>query len=126
MAAPPRGGPLNGGVTVTLRSSYVSGRDEYGNDVKQTTVTEVSGCAFAPGSGSAIGTTEDTQGTDQVTAAAELFMPAGTPVTSQDQVVYEGVTYEVMGAPSSWTSPFTALRGPVMVRLRVVTGASGR
>ena len=116
-------GPLNGGVTVTLRSSYVSGQDQYGNDVRQTTVSEVGGCAFVPGSGAAIGTTENLQGTDQVTAAAELFMPAGTVVTPEDQVVYEGVTYEVMGAPEAWTSPFTMLRGPVQVHLRVVTGA---
>ena len=41
-------GPLNGGVTVTLRSSYVSGQDEYGNDVRQTTFSEVGGCALFP------------------------------------------------------------------------------
>ena len=50
-------------------------------------------------------------------------MPAGTVVTPEDQIVYEGVTYEVMGAPEAWTSPFTMLRGPVQVHLRVVTGA---
>lgn len=126
MTAPPHGGPILGGVTVTLRSSYVSGQDVYGNDVRQRTSTEVGGCAFVPGSGSAIGTTEDIQGTEQVTQAAELYMPAGTVITPEDQVVVEGVTYEVMGAPSAWTSPFTMLRGPVQVHLRAVTGAGRR
>ena len=111
-------GPLNGGVTVTLRSSYVSGRNEYGADVRQLTDSQVGGCAFAPG-----GSAEDIQGTEQVTADAELYMPSGTVVTPEDQIIYQGVTYQVTGAPSSWTSPFTALRGPVMVRLKVVTGA---
>lgn len=119
-------GPLLGGVTVTLLSSSVSGRDEYGADVRQLTSSEISGCAFVPGSGSAIGTTEDIQGTIQVTADAECYLPSGTIVTPEDQIRYQGVTYRVWGAPESWTSPFTALRGPVMVRLKVVTGAGGR
>jgi hypothetical protein len=110
--------PLLGGVTVTLLSSSVTTRDEFGNDVRNVTSSEVGGCAFAPG-----GTTENIQGTDQVAADAELYMPSGTVVTPEDQVRYQGVTYQVMGAPASWTSPFTALRGPVMVRLKVVTGA---
>lgn len=118
MTAPPQSGPLLGGVTVTLRSSYVSGQDVYGNDVRQVTVTEVGGSAFVPG-----GTAENIQGTIQVEADAELYMPSGTVVTPEDQIVYQGVTYRVMGAPATWTSPFTALRGPVMVRLKVVTGA---
>ena len=121
MSAPPQPGPLLGGVTVMLRSSSVTGVDAFGNDVRAVTSTEVGGCAFVPG-----GTAENIQGTIQVTADAELYMPSGTAVTPEDQIVYRGVTYRVMGAPSTWTSPFTALRGPVMVRLKVVTGAAGR
>lgn len=112
-------GPLLGGVTVTLLSSSVTTRDEYGNDVRNATSSEVSGCAFVPTS-----TAEDIQGTTQVTADAELYMPAGTVVTPEDQIRYQGVTYRVMGAPQAWTSPFTALRGPVAVKLKVVTGAA--
>ena len=121
MTAPPQSGPLLGGVTVMLRSSSVTGVDAFGNDVRAVTSTEVGGCAFVPG-----GTAENIQGTIQVTADAELYMPSGTVVTPEDQITYMGVTYKVMGAPASWTSPFTNLRGPVMVRLKVVTGAAGR
>jgi len=116
--APPTG-PLIGGVTVTLLSSYVSGRDEYGVDVRNETRTQVPGCAMAPGT-----TTEDIQGTTQVDADATLYMPSGTVVTPEDHVLYQGVRYRVMGAPQTWTSPFTALAGPVAVRLKVVTGAA--
>ena len=111
-------GPLRGGVTVTLRSSTVTGQDQYGVDVRQVTSSEVSGCAWIPG-----GTAENIQGTIQVTADAECYLPSGTIVTPEDQITYQGVTYRVMGAPATWTSPFTNLRGPVMVRLKVVTGA---
>jgi hypothetical protein len=121
VSAPPQPGPLLGGVTVTLLSSAVTTVDEFGNDVRNVTSSQVGGCAFIPG-----GTAENIQGTIQVTADAELYMPSGTAVTPEDQIVYRGVTYRVMGAPSTWTSPFTALRGPVMVRLKVVTGAAGR
>lgn len=114
-------GPLRGGVTVTLIHSEVTGRDSRGNDVRTTTETQVSGCAFIPG-----GTSENTEGTIQVTADAEVYMPSGTQVTPEDQVRYQGVTYNVDGAPGTWTSPFTAIQGPVLVRLKVVTGASGR
>lgn len=121
MTAPPQGGPLPGGVTVTLIRSQVTGRDQYGNDIRGTTGTEVGGAAFVPGS-----TSEDTDGTDQVAADAECYLPAGTQVSPEDQITYQGVTYQVTGAPQSWTSPFTAMAGPVRVNLRVVTGAKGR
>ena len=106
--AAPVTGPLLGGVTVTLLSSTVTTRDEFGNDVRNVTSTEIRGCALAPG-----GTSEDIQGTEQVTADAELFMPAGTAVTPEDRIVCQGVTYEVTGAAEAWTSPFTSFRGPV-------------
>jgi hypothetical protein len=121
VTAPPQGGPLPGGVTVTLIRSVVTGRDQYGNDIRGTTETEVGGAAFVPGS-----TSEDTDGTDQVAADAECYLPAGTQVGPEDQIAYQGVTYQVTGAPQSWTSPFTAMAGPVRVNLRVVTGAKGR
>jgi hypothetical protein len=119
-AAPPVG-PLIGGVTVTLLSSSVTTQDEFGNDVRNVTSADIPGCAFVPGS-----TTENIQGTIQVEADAECYLPAGTVVTPEDQIRYQGVTYRVMGAPEAWTSPFTALVGPVRVRLKVVTGAGGR
>ena len=118
-------GPLIGGVTVTLRSSYVSGRDEYGNDVRQLTDSEVGGCAFAPGA-----TTEDIQGTEQVTADAELYMPSGTVVTPEDQIVYAGVTYQVTGCPVVVDQPVHGTPrpgdGPAEGRHRRLGGARGQ
>jgi hypothetical protein len=116
------GTPLpGGGVTVTLARSAVTGRDQYGNDVRETTETQVGGCAFAPGS-----TSENTQGTDQVTTDAECYLPAGTAITPEDQIIYQGMAYQVTGVPQSWSSPFTGLASPVRVKLRAVTGAGSR
>ena len=120
MTAPPQGGPLLGGVTVTLIHSEVTGRDTYGNDIRTTTETQVGGAAFIPGA-----TAENIEGTIQVTADAECYLPAGTAVTPEDQLTYQGVTYHVEGAPGTWTSPFTGMPGPVLVKLRDITGASG-
>lgn len=118
---PLHGGPLLGGATVILLRSQVTGRDDRGNDVRTTTEIPVGGCAWVPTS-----TTENVQGADQVTADAEVYMPAGTQVSPEDQVVYQGITYDVMGAPEAWSSPFTGIAGPVKVQLKVVTGAAGR
>ena len=49
MSAPPQPGPLLGGVTVTLLSSAVTTVDEFGNDVRNVTSSQVGGCAFIPG-----------------------------------------------------------------------------
>ena len=121
MSGPLHGGPLLGGTVVTLIRSAVTGRDQYGNDVRTTTSTEVGGAAFVPG-----GSAENIQGTIQVTSDAECFLPAGTVVTPEDQIVCQGVTYRVWGSPDFWSSPFTGLAGPVRVKLQLVTGAAGR
>jgi hypothetical protein len=118
--APPVG-PILGGFTVTLISSQVTGRDGYGNDVRTAVRRDIPGCAVAPGS-----TSENLDNTVQVTEDLEVYMPAGTVVTPEDSVEYQGITYRVMGQPESWQSPFTGTAGPVRLRLRLVTGASGR
>jgi hypothetical protein len=119
VSAPLAAGPLSGGgTTVTLLRSVVTGRDQYGNDVRTTTQTQVGGAAFVPAS-----TSENIQGTDQVTADAECYLPAGTQVGPEDQLICQGVTYQVTGAPELWSSPFTGLAAPVKVNLKVVTGA---
>lgn len=43
-------------------------------------------------------------GRNATTTALVLDLPAGTPITAQDRVVIDGVTYEVSAGPmSAWT-----------------------
>lgn len=107
------------GVTVTLTTVTVNGRDGYGNDATITSTRDVTGCAFVPQQ-----TSESTQGAEEVIANAKLYLPAGTVVGHLDRIEYNGVTYQVQGNSSAWVSPFTASQSPVMVDLREVSGGS--
>ena len=107
------------GVTVTLLNAAVTGQDDLGNDIYGFTASTVTGCAYVPGS-----TSEATQGTEQVIFDADIYMPAGTVVNALDQVLCNGVLYEVQGTPGAWNSPWSGIAGPVKCPLRIVTGAT--
>ena len=107
------------GITVTQLQAAVTGRDDYQNDQTAFTSRQVSGAAWVPGA-----TSEATEGTEQVIATGELYLPPGTSVTPEDQFTVLGETYQVFGHSSAWQSPWTGIQSPVMVRLRRVTGAS--
>ena len=109
------------GEPVILLRASVTGQDSYGNDV--TTLTpENRSAAWVPGSEAEI-----TTGTEAVTADAECYLlPPGTAPGPLDQLtrVATGETFQVVGESSSWTSPFTGVASPVLVRLRRITGAT--
>lgn len=108
------------GLTVTQLRAAVTGQDGLGNDIYAWTAAPVQAYAFVPGQ-----TTEAVQGTEQVSAAAELYLPPGTDVAPTDQFeLPDGTTWNVLGQPSPYNSPFTGIGGTVMVRLQRVTGAS--
>jgi hypothetical protein len=105
---------------VTWETAFDSGEKDRGNVVLAYRNSTVGPCAFVPGSEA-----EATQGAYQVTALADIYIPAGTPVTPQDRVIMpDGQRWQVVGQPNSWKSPFTGFQAPVQVRLRRVTGAS--
>lgn len=110
------------GEMVTYQHATVSmTRSARGNDVLEFTETTVGPCAFVPGTEA-----EAAIGTEQVTAAGELYLPSGTPVSPLDRIIRgNGETYEITGEASNWASPFTSSPGPTLVRLRRVTGATG-
>jgi hypothetical protein len=107
------------GITVTLMSAAVTGQDDYGRDIYELTSQQISGAAFVPGA-----TSEATEGTEQVIADAEIYLPPGTVVNPEDQIIVNGTTYQVTGRSSAWQSPYTQIQSPVMARLRIVTGAA--
>lgn len=112
--------PGPAGEYVTWRRGAKTGVSARGNDVIGFTPVSVGPCAFVPGAEA-----EAAVGTEQVTADAVLYAPAGTPVSPLDQVERDnGEIYQVTGELSAWSSPWTGIKSPISVRLRRVTGAA--
>lgn len=106
------------GVTVTLRTRTRSGTDAYGNDTFTTADTAVDGCAFDPGSSS-----ELVQGQDTTIRHPAVYLPVGVDAPAAiDEVIVAGVTYQVDGAPETYSNPFTGTVFGTVVRLEGVTG----
>lgn len=105
------------GQTVTFVHRQVTGRDNYGNDVYGNTSVDVSGCIVAPGS-----TSEDFQGTLQIDSDVTVYTPQGVTVDLPvDQMTISGVTYNVVGSPNNWTSPWTSTGSFQQIQGRLVT-----
>lgn len=83
--------------------------DLYGDRVK-TSEHQVSHCAFAPRTtSSARGTVELTDRVNTVTADAELYVPYGADITSDDVIrLADGTEWEVVGASERWESPYAS------------------
>jgi len=108
------------GEFVTYLAASVTGTDDRGNDVLTYTSSQVGPCAFVPGAEA-----EVAQGTRQVTSTDQIYLPQGTPVSPLDQILRTtGEQYHVVGESNTWASPWTGIRGPVLVKLRRVTGAT--
>lgn len=101
----------------TLLTSTVTGQDDDGNDVYDTTSSIIKG-AFAPA-----GSTELIQGQATVITHDTLYLDEGQAVpTAQDQVVARGRTYKVDGTPGEYKNVFTGWTPGAVVRLMEVTG----
>lgn len=107
------------GQTVTNIRRYVSGADEFGNDVYSYTSEDVAGCVVQPS-----GSNETVQFTDQVSTSIVVYYPFGTDIVAIDAFMVAGVKYEVEGDPSHWVSPFSGHTAPIEVRGSRVTGVS--
>jgi hypothetical protein len=110
------------GDVVTIVRSGPPTRDEYGNDKPGPPIEIlISGCAFAPRSGTG-GSTELTDARDTVITGFTLYAPYGTDIRATDRIRVGGQLYEVEGLPGSFRSPFTGSTGPVVAALELVTG----
>jgi Phage head-tail joining protein len=108
------------GQTVTLLHRTVTGQDEFGNDVYESTPETVGNVAVQPGSH----TERVGSFTDQATTSLQIFLPNGTDITYLDAIVWNGDTYEVTGEPALHVSPFSGHAGPIRVTATIVKGAS--
>lgn len=106
------------GQPATLLHATTGTTDQYNNDTL-TYTPEATTAIFVPGAVS-----EATEGTDETITNGEVYFPdTSISVSSQDRVVIGAITYEVTGDPSQWQSPFTSIKTPVLVRVRLVEGA---
>ena len=110
------------GETVTVIPQTA---DNWGNRTPGESY-DVEGCAsWALGrvTSPVLGGTESTVvGEDTLVWDLTILMPTGTPVTSTDQVVIDGVTYEVVSRPIAWASFLTNRKLGVEVHLKAVQG----
>lgn len=98
---------LFSGTTVRFVNRVVTGTDNYGNDVYSKTNVDVSGCAVNFGT-----TTEEWQGNVRVEADVTVYAPLGTIVdVPWDEMIINGITYNVVGLPRNWSSPFSGTVG---------------
>jgi hypothetical protein len=108
------------GQTVTLLHRTVTGQDQFGNDVYESTSETVNNVSIQPGSH-----TERTGSfADQATTSLQMFLPWGTSIAYLDAIVWNGDTYEISGEPAAHQSPFSGHPGPLRVTATIVKGAS--
>lgn len=54
---------------------------------------------------------------NQVVSGFTLYMPGGTAITAANRVVVRGQTYDVLGEPAVWRSPFTGWEPGIVVQV---------
>lgn len=110
------------GETVTrLRAAAVedpySGEDT-APDWDNAAELDIEGCAFSPGN-----SLEPLEvGRSAVLTRPQVYAPPGADVLSGDRLVVRGDTYEVVGRPQDWRSPFTGWQPGLVIELELVEG----
>jgi head-tail adaptor len=105
-------------IPVTVLSTTVTGQDEYGNDVRESTETPVDAVAVWPRSSD-----EQTQGRETLFVGLNMLLPFGTAVHATDRLRYDDKVWEIEGEPGPHgPSPITGHVACVEVKLRRVTG----
>lgn len=111
------------GETVQILNGATTGRNQYGDDVHtfpvKATYTDV---PVAPADANGTGGNEYVDGRDTVIIGLTVFLPDGADVQATDRAIVRGQTWEVVGDPQQWQSPFTGWCPGVPVALRRVTG----
>lgn len=105
------------GRSVRFVHRQLTGVDSFGNDVYGSLAVDVQGCAVSPGSSS-----EDWQGTATITSEVTVHAPVKTMVNLPlDQMIIDGKTFNIVGEPNSWASPWTATTGYMEIHGREIT-----
>lgn len=91
--------------------------DGFGDPTGPAVEHEIPGCATWPSSAG----TENMDFADTVMAPVTLLAPAGSDIRATDEVILDGLVWQVDGDPEVFRSPLTGA-GLVQVHLRKVTG----
>jgi hypothetical protein len=54
---------------------------------------------------------------NQIVNGFTLYLPAGTAINAQSRVVVRGNTYDVLGEPADWRSPFDGWQPGLVVQV---------
>lgn len=81
-------------------------------DWSNPTETEVTDVAVEPRPSSE--PTQDAR--NAVVSGFTLYMPAGAAITAQNRVIVRGDTYDVLGDPADWRSPFSGWNPGIVVQ----------
>lgn len=84
-----------------LRANLVESRGSKVRDWSDPTHITVKGCSVQPST-----TSRDFDGrTTQVTEEWTLYAPPNADIAAGDRIEWQGLTFEVNGAPMPWSSP---------------------
>lgn len=110
------------GETVT-RLRATAAVDAYSNTSETTSWAapselEIDGCAFNPG----VSSEPLDLARNAVVTRPEVYAPTGSDILAGDRLVVRGLTFEVVGDPGEYVSPFTGWNPGLVVRLERVEG----
>lgn len=110
------------GETVTRLRGTATG-DPYSGENSAVSWTDpdeldIEGCAFNPG----VSTEPLQDARNAVITRPEVYAPPDADVEAGDRLVVRGDTYEVVGNPQDWRSPFTGWQPGLAIQLELVEG----
>ena len=109
------------GETVTrIRAGASPSLDPYGDPLPGADAeTDLPGAAFDPG-----GSLEPVEvGRAQTVTTPKVYFYRSSPdVVSTDRLRVRGLTYQVIGRPALWVSPYTLTTAGLVVELKLVEG----
>lgn len=110
------------GETVTRQRGTATGDPYSGENTLISWVApdelEIAGCAFNPG----VSTEPLQDRRNAVLTRPQVYAPPDADVLSGDRLVVRGDTYEVVGRPADWRSPFTGWAPGLVIELELVEG----
>lgn len=62
---------------------------------------------------------------NQVTSGFTLYVPSGTTISARNRVTVRGDTFNVVGEPATWRSPFTGWEPGLVVQVERTEDSDG-
>lgn len=107
------------GETVVIVRQSPGGVDEYGDPISGSEERiDVPGCTWAPRLAGAASSEIDDRGRQGIIVGMTVYMPYDTDLRPSDQLVLDGLLYEVEGEPGKWHNRMTGRRAGLEVAAR--------